>query len=48
MTASAAQTRLTPEEYITDFQALKEILPLTSIQCELPLQEIYERVTFRD
>ena len=32
----------------TDFQALEEILPLTSIQCELPLQEIYERVTFPD
>ncbi len=29
----------------TDFQELEEILPLTSIQCELPLQEIYERVT---
>ena len=32
----------------TDFQALEESLPLTSIQCELPLQEIYERVTFPD
>ena len=32
----------------TDFQALEEILPLTSIQCELPLQEIYERVTLPD
>ena len=32
----------------TDFQELEEILPLTSIQCELPLQEIYERVTFPD
>ena len=30
----------------TDFQELEGILPLTSIQCELPLQEIYERVTF--
>ena len=29
----------------TDFQELEEILLLTSIQCELPLQEIYERVT---
>ena len=38
MAASAAQTRLTPEE----------ILPLTSIQCELPLREIYGRVTFSD
>ena len=32
----------------TGFQELEEILPLTSIQCELPLQEIYERVTFPD
>ena len=32
----------------TDFQELGEILPLTSIQCELPLQEIYERVPFPD
>ena len=32
----------------TDFQELGEILPLTSIQCELPLQEIYERVSFSD
>ena len=32
----------------TAFQALEDILPLTSIQCELPLQEIYESVTFLD
>ena len=32
----------------TDFQDLEESLPLTSIQCELPLQEIYERVVFPD
>ena len=32
----------------TNFQALGKSLPLTSIQCELPLQEIYERVTFPD
>ena len=32
----------------TDFQVLDEILPLTSIQRELPLREIYERVTFPD
>ena len=32
----------------TDFQALEESLPLTSIRCELPLQEIYERVLFSD
>ena len=30
----------------TDFEKHNEILPLPSIQCELPLQEIYERVTF--
>ena len=32
----------------TDFHELEEVLPLTSIQCELPLQEIYERVLFPD
>ena len=32
----------------TDFQELEESLPLTSIHCELPLQEIYERVKFSD
>ena len=32
----------------TDFQKLEESLPLTSIQCELPLREIYEHVTFPD
>ena len=32
----------------TDFRELEEILPLTSVECELPLQEIYERVTFPD
>ncbi len=31
---------------LTDFQALDQHLPLTSIQCELPLQEIYENVPF--
>ena len=30
----------------TDFQELEEILPLPSIHCELPLREIYERITF--
>ena len=40
---------LTAKDWIfTAFQALEDILPLTSIQCELPLQEIYERVTFPD
>ena len=33
---------------LTDFQRLDEILPLPSIQCELSLSEIYERVTFPD
>lgn len=32
----------------TDFQKSEELLPLVSIQCELPLQEIYELVTFPD
>ena len=31
---------------LTDFQKLEQPLPLTSIQCELPLQEIYENVPF--
>ena len=42
-------TPVTRKDWIfTDFQELEESLPLTSIQCELPLQEIYERVTFPD
>ncbi len=32
----------------TDCRELEEILSLPSIQCELPLREIYERVTFSD
>ena len=32
----------------SDFQEADEILPLPSIQCDLPLQEIYEGVTFSD
>ncbi len=51
-----AQDRILVEHYrrqekqwiLTDFQTLDEILPLTSIQCELPLPEIYKRVTFPD
>ena len=40
---------VTAEDWIfTAFQALEDILPLPSIQCELPLQEIYERVSFPD
>ena len=31
---------------LTDFQELDQHLPLLSIQCELPLQEIYENVLF--
>ena len=33
---------------LTDFQECDEILLLPSLQCELPLQDIYERVTFPD
>ena len=40
---------ITRKDWIfTDFQELEAILPLPSIQCELSLQEIYERVTFPD
>ncbi len=38
--------RQTEQWIFTDFQKLDKRLPLTSIQCELPLQEIYERVPF--
>ena len=31
---------------LTDFQKLEQQLPLPSIQCELPLQDIYESVPF--
>ena len=31
---------------LTDFQNLEERLSLMSVQCELPLREIYDRVTF--
>ena len=31
---------------LTDFQNLEELLPLNSVQSELPLREIYDRVTF--
>ena len=47
--AEQGAAHVTGKDWIfTDFQELEEILPLTSIQCELPLQEIYERVTFPD
>ena len=36
-----------PDEWgITFFQELDQQVQLTSIQCELPLLEIYDRVTF--
>ena len=38
--------RHTTQWILTDFQTLEQHLPLTSIQCELPLQEIYENVPF--
>jgi Uma2 family endonuclease len=38
--------RQTQQWVLTDFQQLEQQLPLPSIQCELPLQEIYERVPF--
>ena len=49
-----SQDRVNVERYLrkpdawsyTFFQELEQQLPLTAIQCELPLQEIYERVTF--
>ena len=40
---------VTAKDWIfTAFQAPEDTLPLTSITCDLPLQEIYERVTFPD
>lgn len=38
--------RHTAQWILTDFQELDQHLPITSIQCELPLQEIYESVPF--
>ncbi len=36
-----------PDEWgVTYYRALTQQVPLTSIQCQLPLREIYERVTF--
>ena len=36
-----------PDEWgVTYYQELTQQVPLTSIQCQLPLREIYERVTF--
>ncbi len=39
-------TRQTEDWLLTDYQNLEQQLPFTSIQCELPLHEIYQRVTF--
>ena len=49
-----SQDRVSVERYLrrqdewgyTSFRELDDVLPIDSIQCELPLQEIYERVTF--
>ena len=49
-----SQDRVYVERYLrkqnewsyTSFRELDDVLPIASIQCELPLQEIYERVTF--
>ena len=38
--------RQTAQWILTDFQEFDQRLPFTSIQCELPLQEIYENVPF--
>ncbi len=51
-----SQDRVYVERYLrkqdewgyTSFREIDDVLPITSIQCELPLQEIYERVTFPD
>ena len=43
------RSSVTGKDWIfTDFREPAAILPLPSIQCELPLREIYERVTFPD
>ena len=40
--------RQTAQWILTDFQELEQHLPLTSIQCEVPLQEIYGNVPFTE
>lgn len=35
-----------PEWIPTEFRALADVVPLLSIQCELPLQHVYRRVKF--
>lgn len=37
-----------PEWMPTEFRALADVVPLLSIQCELPLQYVYRRVKFDD
>ena len=32
----------------TEFRSLENVLPLASIECELPLKDIYRQVEFRD
>ncbi len=32
---------------LTEFRSLENIVPLSSIECELPLEDIYRRVEFR-
>ena len=38
--------RQEPEWIATEFRALDDVMPLSSIECELPLQHIYRRVKF--
>ena len=43
------QYRLIKTQWVqTEFQAHEDVLPLDSIGCELPLQDIYRRVAFSD
>ena len=43
------QYRLTKTQWVqTEFRAPEDVLPLVSIGCELPLQDIYRRVAFSD
>ena len=38
--------RQEPEWIATEFRTLDDVMPLSSIECELPLQHIYRRVKF--
>ena len=43
------QYRLLKTQWVqTELHALEDVLPLASIGCELPLQDIYRRVAFSD